>query len=294
MPDAGHRCRRGTLALRPGPTGPQYTGPVPLRIPYVLVGALACSWACGPQVQRATDPFAGYKLVDLTHPFDDTTVFWPTGQPFHHQRTAWGLQPGGFWYSSYDLAMSEHCGTHLDAPIHFAEGKPAVGELQLEDLAGPLAVVDLVEQCEANPDYAASAADLDAYEAKVGAIGAGSIVLFRTGWSRRWPDTLRYLGDDTPGRADALHFPGLAPDAAQRLVERGVSAVGIDTASIDPGPSTEFPAHQILAAASIPILENVANLEQSPESGAYLLAFPMKIGQGSGAPCRIVSLVPAE
>lgn len=188
--------------------------------------------------------------------------------------------------------MSEHCGTHLDAPIHFAEGMPTVGELQLQDLAGPVAVVDVVEECAANVDYAASAADLDTYEATTGAIRPGSIVLFRTGWSRRWPNTLQYLGDDTPGRADGLHFPGLAPDAAQRLVERGVAAVGIDTASIDPGQSREFPAHQILAAASIPILENVANLEPLPASGAYLLAFPMKIGAGSGAPCRIASLVP--
>ncbi len=264
-----------------------------LWIPCLLAGALA--WACGsgaqaPQQHR--DPFAGYRIVDLTHPFDEHTVFWPTGQPFRHDRTAWGPQPGGFWYSAYDLAMSEHCGTHLDAPVHFAEGGAAVGDIDLADLSGPLAIVDIVQQCEANPDYVASVADLDAYESEHGPVGEGDIVLFRTGWSQRWPDTLAYLGDDTPGRADSLRFPGIARDAARWLAARKVAAVGIDTASIDPGSSTDFQAHQVLAGGSIAVLENVAHLDQIPARGAFLLAFPMKIGRGSGAPCRIAALVP--
>lgn len=260
----------------------------------ILAGAVVAAVACTSQPPPAADPLAGYRLVDLTHPFDETTVFWPTGQPFRHERTAWGRQPAGYWYSSYDLAMSEHCGTHLDAPIHFAEGKPAVGDLSLDQLSGRVAVVDIEAQCEANPDYAASPSDLAAYEERHGKVAGGSIVLFRTGWSRRWPDTLKYLGDDTPGKADALHFPGISPEAAGWLVERGIAATGIDTASIDPGTSTDFAAHQVLASQSIPILENVARLEEVPEQGAYLLAFPMRIGRGSGAPCRIAALVPSE
>ena len=264
------------------------------RFACLVAGLLAWTVACENPAPRAADLFAGYRLVDLTHAFDENTVFWPTGQPFRHERTAWGQQPAGYWYSAYDLAMSEHCGTHLDAPIHFAEGKPAVGGLSLEQLSGPLALVDIQGQCEANPDYAASAADLEAYEARHGTVPAGSVVLFRTGWSRRWPDTLRYLGDDTPGKADALHFPGISPGAARWLADRRVAAVGIDTASIDPGESTDFAAHQVLAGNAVPILENVASLDALPERGAYLLAFPMKIGRGSGAPCRIAALVPAE
>ena len=259
-----------------------------------LLAAVASSLACNAVSETARGPLDGFRLVDLTHPFDEHTVFWPTGQPFQHWQTAWGGQPGGFWYSAYDLAMSEHCGTHLDAPIHFAEGKPAVGALSLEQLSGPLAVVDISANCAADPDYAASAADLDADEARSGPIAAGSIVLFRTGWSSRWPDTLEYLGDDTPGRADNLHFPGISAEAAAGLVDRGISVAGIDTASIDPGTSTDFAAHQVLAGAAVPVLENVASLERVPTRGAYLLAFPMKIGQGSGAPCRIAALVPAQ
>ncbi|MDE0104910.1 MAG: cyclase family protein [Bryobacterales bacterium] len=250
----------------------------------------ACSSGDMPVVRP--DPFAGYEIVDLSHPFDEQTVYWPTGRPFRHDRTAWGPQPGGFWYSAFDLAMSEHTGTHLDAPVHFAEGGAAVGQLSLADLSGPVAVVDVSQQCEDDPDYAASVDDLDAHEDRHGQISEGMIVVFRTGWSRRWPDTLSYLGDDTPGRADRLRFPGISSEAAKRLAERGVAVVGIDTASIDPGTSSDFASHQVLAGDSIPALENLTQLDLLPERGAHLLAFPMKIATGSGAPCRVAALVP--
>lgn len=261
-------------------------------IPTLLALPLLLAAACSTEHGAVQDPLSDFKIVDLTHAFDDRTVFWPTGQPFRHHRTAWGEQPGGFWYSAYDLAMSEHCGTHLNAPIHFAEGQSTVGNLTLDELAGPLAILDVRERCEANPDYAVTVADLEADEAAHGPIEAGTAVLVRTGWSRHWPDTLRYLGADTPGRADNLHFPGVAPETASMLVEREVSVVGIDTASMDPGTSTDFPAHRLLAGGGIPLLENVASLDGIPPRGAHLLAFPMKIGAGSGAPCRVAALVP--
>ena len=245
-----------------------------------------------PPAETRSDPFDGYRIVDLTHPFDDETVFWPTGQPFQHVRTAWGPQPGGYFYSSYDLQMSEHTGTHLDAPIHFSEGQETVGAVTLDRLMGPLAIVDIRNHCQANRDYAAGPSDLEAHEAKFGEIEAGMIVVFRTDWSQRWANTLEYLGDDTIGTANDLHFPGVSTAAAQWLVDRGITAVGIDTASIDTGDSTDFRAHQFLASNSIPVLENVASLEGVPGRGAFLLAFPMKIGRGSGAPCRIAALVP--
>ena len=259
----------------------------------ILLGSafIALTAACSSQPER-TDPFLGFRLVDLSHPFDERTVFWPTGQPFRHERTAWGEQPDGYWYSAYDLAMSEHTGTHIDAPIHFSENRATVGDIPLDDLTGPLALVDIRQQCESNTDYSALPSDLAEYETKHGPIDSGMIVVFRTDWSRRWPDTRAYLGDDTPGRADSLHFPGISAETAQRLVARGVAAVGIDTASIDPGSSSTFAAHQVLADASIPVLENVASLDEIPARGAFLLAFPMKIGNGSGAPCRIAAMVP--
>lgn len=253
------------------------------------------SWRCGdsrPALPLERNALDGFELVDLSHAYDDETIFWPTGKPFQHERTAWGIADGGYWYSSYDFALSEHSGTHLDAPIHFAEGQAAVGEIPLQKLVGPAFAIDIAAACKNDPDYAATVADFKAFEAAHGQVSESAIVLLRTDWSSRWPDVKRYLGDDTPGRADGLHFPGISPDAARWLVARKVSVVGIDTASIDPGISTDFPTHRVLAAAGIAALENVANLDALPATGATVMALPMKIGKGSGAPCRVIALVP--
>jgi kynurenine formamidase len=257
--------------------------------------ALLGVWACGgaePDTAAASlDPFAGYRLVDLTHAYDAETIFWPTGEAFQHIQTAYGETEKGYFYSSYDIALSEHSGTHLDAPIHFAAGKPTADQVPLERLIGAAVVVDVSAKADADPDYLIAPADLEADEAANGAIPEGAIVLFRTGWSKRWPNVKPYMGDDRPGRTDDLHFPGLAPETAELLASRGTHAVGIDTASMDRGMSTDFQTHQILAKAELSGLENLANLDQLPARGAYVIALPMKIGAGSGAPCRVVALI---
>ena len=232
------------------------------------------------------------EIVDLTHAFDARTIHWPTERPFEHERTAWGVNDKGYFYSSYSYAAAEHLGTHADAPIHFGEGRRAIDGVPLRQWLGEGVVLDVVAASAANPDYLVSLADIEAHEAEHGPIPSGSIVLARTGWSSRWPDARRYMGDDTPGATDKLHFPGFGEDAARALVERGVHAVGIDTASIDHGPSTEFLSHRALAAAEIPLLENLTALERVPARGAWIIALPMKIGDGSGAPLRIVALLP--
>jgi kynurenine formamidase len=252
----------------------------------ILLGLSACGVPSGP-----ADVLTGYRWVDLTHSYDAETIFWPTGEAFQHTQTAWGETAGGYFYSSYDIALSEHSGTHLDAPIHFAAGKPTADQIPLERLAGPAAVIDVSVKANADPDYLVTTADIEADEAANGAIAAGAVVLIRTGWSKRWPNVKDYMGDDRPGRTDDLHFPGLAPEAAELFASRGAHAVGIDTASLDHGPSTEFRTHQILAKAELPGLENLTNLEEVPVRGAFVIALPMKIGGGSGAPCRVVALV---
>jgi kynurenine formamidase len=264
----------------------------------VVAAALACI-ACAqpePASPAATEtagsnPFAGYRWVDLSHSYDDETIFWPTGEGFKHIPTAWGETAKGYFYSSFDIALSEHSGTHVDAPIHFAAGKPTVDQIPLARLTGPAVVVDVTAKADADPDYLVSPADIEADEAANGAIAAGAVVLIRTGWSKRWPDVKAYMGDDRPGRTDDLHFPGLAPETAELLSARGARAVGIDTASLDHGPSSEFKTHQILAKAELPGLENLTSLDELPVRGAYLIALPMKIGGGSGGPCRVVALV---
>ena len=154
-------------------------------------------------------------------------------------------------------------------------------------------VIDVTRGAAVDPDYRLSVADLRAWEKVHGTIPGGAIVLLRTGWSKRWPDRRRYFGDDTPGDASKLHFPSYGEAAAGLLVrERRVGALGVDTASIDYGPSTTFPVHRLTAAANVPGLENLTDLASVPETGAWIVALPMKIAGGSGGPLRAVALVP--
>jgi kynurenine formamidase len=179
--------------------------------------------------------------------------------------------------------------------VHFAEGQPSVEQIPLQRLVGPAVVVDVGAAAAADPDYQVSVDDLTAWEAQHGRIPDGAILLVRTGWGARWPDRESYLGTAVTG-AEAvplLHFPGLHPDAARWLVEqRRIDAVGIDTPSIDYGQSTLFETHRVLYAEGIPGFENVAALDRLPATGAYVVALPMKIAGGSGAPLRMVGVIP--
>ena len=117
-------------------------------------------------------------------------------------------------------------------------------------------------------------------------------MLVRTGWERHWGNRKAYLGTDAPGDTANLHFPGLSRDAAELLAQRRVDGVGLDTPSLDHGPSTDFPAHRALAAANVFGLENVANLARLPATGATVIALPMKIKGGTGGPTRIIAILP--
>lgn len=236
------------------------------------------------------------RLVDLTHPFNERTLFWPTSPTsFELEQLARGRTEGGYFYSANALSMPEHGGTHLDAPIHFAEGRHTAEQIPLDRLIGPAVVIDVSAQAARDPDYRLTRADVLAFEQAHGPIPAGSIVLLRTGWSRYWPDRRRYLGDDTPGDASRLHFPSYGADAARLLVEeRGVGVLGADVASIDHGQSRDFMVHRIAAARNVPGLENLTNLEALPPTGAIVVALPMKIEGGSGGPLRAVAIVPTQ
>ena len=235
-----------------------------------------------------------YRVMDLTHAFDQRTLYWPTSPSRFELKTLHrGPTDASFFYSAYALCTPEHGGTHLDAPVHFAEGRQSADQIPLDRLMGPTVVLDVSAQAAADPDYRLSVADVRAWESRHGGIPAGSIVLLRTGWSARWPDAKRYLGDDTPGDASRLHFPGYGADAARVLVEgRRVAVLGADTASLDHGPSKDFIVHQIANGANVPGLENLANLQELPETGAIVIALPMKIAGGSGGPLRAVALLP--
>lgn len=229
------------------------------------------------------------KLVDLTHAFDANTVYWPTAEPFQWEKESWGPSAGGYWYAAGRFRLSEHVGTHLDSPIHFAESRHTTDQIPLAQLVGPALRIDVSSQ---DPDYQVTPDDFLAFEKRHRHIAPGSIVLIHTGWSRYWPDRKRYLGSDTPGDTANLHFPGLSKAAAELLVSRQVDAVGIDTASLDPGPSRDYPVHRVLNAANIYGLENIANLEKIPARGATVIALPMLIQGSSGAPVRIIAILP--
>jgi kynurenine formamidase len=232
------------------------------------------------------------KLVDLTHPFDERTIYWPTAKPFAWEKESWGRNTQGDWYTAGRYSASEHGGTHLDAPIHFAEGKQTADQIPVGKLVGPAIVIDVREAVAKDRDYLLSTADVLAWEARHGRTPVSAIVLVRTGWAKHWGDRKAYLGTDTPGDTANLHFPGISKEAAALLAERQIDAVGIDTPSLDHGPSKTFAAHRALAAANIYGLENVANVDGLPATGATLIALPMKIAGGTGAPARIIAIIP--
>ena len=262
----------------------------------VLVAIGVAVWVVSIRLEQTPSPVSRFpdgELVDLSHAYGADTIFWPTADKFRLHKDAEGVTPAGYFYASNSFSTSEHGGTHLDAPVHFAQGHQSVDEIPLQRFFGPAVVVDVTKQSESNADYQVSVEDLTRVESN-GAITNETIVLLRTGFSSRWPDAARYLGTAERGveAVPKLHFPGLHPDAAKWLVAKGVRAVGIDTASIDYGQSTLFESHRILYAADLPAFENLMSLERLPVRGAFIVALPMKIADGTGAPLRAVGIVP--
>ena len=233
------------------------------------------------------------KVVDLTYVFGPETVYWPTAKSFEMEIVAQGPTEGGYFYSANNFCAAEHGGTHMDAPIHFAENKPTVDQVPVTAGIGPLVKVDVSAAAAKDSDYRLSVDDLDRWERKHGRIPRGALVVMYSGWGKRWPDRNRYLGTDVPGDVKNLHFPGFSKEAAAFLVkEREIDAIGVDTPSMDHGPSRDFIVHQIINGAGKPGLENLANLDSVPESGATLIALPMKIEGGSGGPLRAIAILP--
>ena len=269
-----------------------------MRVAAVVLTFVALSGCAQPGTTTpGSDPhaLAFSAIVDLSHAYDAQAIFWPTAEPFRLEKVADGITPAGYYYAANNFCTSEHGGTHLDAPVHFAQGKQSVGEIPLERLIGGAIVVDVADKAAQNADYQVTVDDFAEWEGEHGQIPADAIVLLRTGFARHWPDAARYLGTAERGEAAvaALHFPGLHPDAARWLAaNRRIKAIGIDTASIDYGQSTLYESHRVLYEQNIPAFENLAALDRLRPTGAIVVALPMKIAGGSGAPLRIVALLP--
>jgi kynurenine formamidase len=260
----------------------------------VFCAAAGAAVACGsPPAPPVVFPDG--ELIDLSHAYSDTTIFWPTSEAFRLETVSDGVAPGGYYYAANNFFAAEHGGTHLDAPVHFGQGRQTVDRIPLDRFVGHAMVVDVVGEADDDPDYQVSVDDFLRAERTLGPIEASDIILIRTGFSQRWPDAATYLGtaERGPEAVRNLHFPGLHPDAARWLVEnRPVKAIGIDTASIDYGQSTQYEAHRVLSEHNVPVFENLTALEQLPLRGALVVALPMKIGGGSGAPLRAVAVLP--
>ncbi|MCB0631302.1 MAG: cyclase family protein [Saprospiraceae bacterium] len=253
------------------------------------------SLGCKTTTEETATGFPTGRWIDLTHDFDENAVFWPTAESFHLDTVFAGMTPGNYYYSAYQFCLAEHGGTHLDAPVHFSEGKWSVDEIPLERGIGEAIVVDVSAKADGHPDYQISVADIETWEAANGPMPEDAILLIRTGYGKFWPDRVAYMGTDERGQEAVakLHFPGLDPALATWLIEnRNVKAVGLDTPSIDYGQSQLFESHRILYGQNILGFENLANLEELPARGAWVIALPMKIKGGSGGPLRMVALLP--
>lgn len=266
---------------------------------YALLGVvlLKPELVCGQVVSIKTtseETLENFRIIDLTHSFSEESIYWVTAREFELEEVAKGHTEKGYYYSANNFSAAEHGGTHLDAPIHFAENAQSVDEIPLHNLIGQAVKIDVSAKAIPNPDYLISLEDLMDWERENGGIPKNSIILLETGFGQFYGDKKRYLGTEKrgPDAVKELHFPGLSPEAAEWLItQRNIIAVGIDTPSIDYGQSREFKTHVILMSNNIPAFENVANLDRLPGKDFTVFALPMKIKNGSGAPLRIIALL---
>lgn len=233
------------------------------------------------------------KIVDLSYGFGPETIYWPTAKHFALEVVHRGDTAGHYWYEANNYCAAEHGGTHMDAPAHFAKDGAAADRVPVSAGIGPLVRIDVSAEAARDADYRLAVADLQRWEREHGRIPRAAIVVMYSGWGARWPDAKRYLGTDVAGDTANLHFPGFSKEAAEFLVrERDIDAIGVDTPSIDHGPSQDFIVHRIINGAGKPGFENLANLDRVPPAGSTLIALPMKIEGGSGGPVRAIAVLP--
>ena len=264
-----------------------------VRIGTLLVTAFL-GLAASARAESGAPDLATARVVDLTHAFDRETIYWPTSpSAFELKSLADGRTPGGWFYRSNAFCTPEHGGTHLDAPSHFAEKGRTADEIPVRQLIARAAVIDVRARGGRGRRLPFDSRRREGLGESPRGDPGGDHRSPADRMERTWPNRKAYLGDDTPSDASKLHFPSYGKASAEYLVhERKVGALGVDTASIDAGASKDFIVHVLANGANVPGLENLARLEELPESGAWVIALPMKIAGGSGGPLRIVALLP--
>jgi len=232
-------------------------------------------------------PSGKTRLLDLSYAINDRLVPWPGDEKFFEAKVNASVEKNGYFTRSF--WMLEHYGTHLDAPAHFPPGKATVDQIPARQLFGPAVVIDVRAESAKDADFQLSGARVEDWEKRHGPIPEGAIVLLRTGWASRWPDVQKYRNQDAKGK---MHFPGFSAEATKLLIGRKVSGLGCDTLSIDYGASEDFAVHHLSLGASLYHLENLADLSELPETGAFLVVAPIKLEGGSGGSVRVFALLP--
>ncbi|MDP9796795.1 kynurenine formamidase [Catenuloplanes nepalensis] len=251
-----------------------------------LAGLAAAGLTLGAPAPAAAATHGHHTVRDLTHPF--TTTF-PTFAPGEEARRGpYKTIPDDGYYMQ-EWRIVEHTGTHVDAPVHFVPNGRTATQLTPDELVLPAVTIDLQRRVAQNPDTILTVADLRAWEREWGRIPTGAAVLLHTGWDRRATSATRYRNPDATG---TMHFPGFGPDACEWLLSaRNVRCLGIDTLSLDPGRSPDYPVHFTLLGADRYGIENLTRLESVPARGATLVVGLVPWEQGSGGPARILALV---
>jgi kynurenine formamidase len=257
---------------------------LPLLIITFLLVAIVVPLVSQGQKQTAPD-LTELKAIDLTHVMHNDMAFWPGGVPF----TMTKLVDYDSGYLLYKFEMGENTGTHVDAPAHFIQGNKTIDQIPLSDFIVPTVVIDIQNKTADNPDYQLSAADVTAWEEQYGTIPPGTFVILNTGWHKRFDNPTEYINMDPE---NTMHFPGYGSDSAQLLLERNVAGIGIDTLSIDYGASQDFGTHGIMLQANKYQIENMANLDALPPTGATLVIGVLPVKDGSQAQARIFAFLP--
>jgi kynurenine formamidase len=227
-----------------------------------------------------------FRVVDMTYPLTPDFPLFPVYDPV---RVAEKFTVARDGFSVNSWAFDEHSGTHVDAPAHFG-GPTTVERILPEELILPAVVLDIAHRVEHDHDAMVLPDDVLDWERRHGPLPDRCAVLARSGWAARVHDPTAYLNADENG---TMHAPGFSPELTEFLkAERpGVRAIGLDTASLDIGASPDFPAHASWLPSGRYGIENLANLDQLPPSGALLIVGAPALHQGSGGPSRILALV---
>jgi kynurenine formamidase len=257
---------------------------------FVIGCALALALLLFAQQRRteAVLPSGFTAVVDLTHTINDKVPpFNPTQSASYKVTVEDTIEKDKVFVRKF--SMPEHYGTHIDAPAHFAAGLWTVDQIPAERLIAPMVVLDISNKTKTESDYQLSVEDIASWEHVHGQIPGNAVVMLNTGWGPHWDSIKDFRNADAKG---VMHFPGYSVDAAKFLTEaRAVLALGIDTLSVDYGPSADFAVHRYTMPHSVYHLEDVANLNQVPATGATVIVAPIKLEGGSGGPVRILALV---